>query len=147
MLAVPIPSNWPFTHCIQAPRNSRFFRLSALLANKLLHTTNKSKSLILIKNLFIFVFIFCKDRASRRQRKLVFFVEAKPIFCKDSASRRQRKFTFFVEAKPIFCKDSGCWLNCQIYLTERASPKNYLMAAAYLPNNDYLCRKNVRIWK
>ena len=125
MLAVPIPSNWPFTHCIHAPRNSRFFRLSALLTNKLLHTTNKSKSLILVKNLFIFVFIFCKV----------------------SASRRQRKFTFFVEAKPIFCKDSGCWLNCQIYLTERASPKNYLMVAAYLLNNDYLCRKNVRIWK
>ena len=28
-----------------------------------------------------------------------------PIYCKDSASRIQRKFIFFVKAQPIFCKD------------------------------------------
>ncbi len=50
--------------------------------------------------------IFCKDSASRIQRKFTFYVEAQPIFCKDSASRRQRKFTFYVEAQPIFCKGS-----------------------------------------
>ena len=27
------------------------------------------------------------------------------IYCKDSASRIQRKFIFFVKAQPIFCKD------------------------------------------
>lgn len=44
--------------------------------------------------------------SSHSHDALVAARQAQPIFCKDSASRIQRKFTFYVEAQPIFCKGS-----------------------------------------